>query len=98
MPVQVYKEDECPTSDRTKFTHLLHIEFNLPDQCLHAIKLLLWPEIAREANFNVFTIDVVIEIEQINLEYALGFSATDRWPVTEIDNAVIQDSVYPRFR
>jgi len=74
------------------------IELDLPNQRFQAVELSFRSEIAHKADFNIFAINIAIEIEQVNFQHALGFSAADRGPITEIDDPVMQDSVDPRFR
>jgi len=46
-----------------------------------------------EAQFEIFAVNVAIEIEEINLEDAVRSSATHRRPITEIRHAGIDNTV-----
>ena len=82
-------------SGRAKFACLLHVRIDLSDERLEIVELSFRPKIAHEANFNVLAVDIAIEVEQINFQHALRPSIAHGWPVTEIDDPMVQDSLNP---
>src|SRR6266536_1355697 len=75
-----------------KFTGLVYVEFNLPDQRIHIFELLFRSEITDKTHFEVFAIDISIKVEQMNFEHALGFTSAHSWAVAKIYHAGIDAS------
>src|SRR5437762_10823102 len=75
-----------------KFTGLVYVEFNLPDQRIHIFELLFGPEIPDKTHFDVLAVDIAIKIEQMNFEHALGFTSAHSGAVAEIYHARIDAS------
>ena len=68
------------------------------NQCVQVLKFLFRTKKSQKADFDVVPINVAIEIEQMNFEYALGFPAAHSRANAKVDYASILVAVDPRFR
>src|SRR3989442_15522665 len=82
---------------RRQLARLLHITFDLAHERIDIFEFLLRPEVADEAHFKVFAVDIAVEVEQMNLQNALGFAAADGGPITEIHDTRVSNSLQSRF-
>ncbi len=75
----------------------MNIEIDLTGERVDVFEFLFRSEIFEEADFEVFSVNFALEIQQVNLENALGLIAADRWPITEIYDARIFRAIQGRF-
>src|SRR4029079_6562475 len=75
----------------------LHIALDLANQRVDTLKFLLRPEIQDEAQFEIFSINIPIEIEQVHFENAIRSAAAHCGPTTEVHNARVNNAVELRF-
>src|SRR5581483_2549233 len=81
-----------------KVPGLLHIELDLPDQSIEIFEFPFGPEILDKAHFDILAVNVVVKVEQINFEHALGFVGAHCWSIAEIDHARIDGSIQSGLR
>src|SRR5688572_9459417 len=55
-------------SNWKRFARLLVVSRDLVLQCLKVLELLLGPEITHEPDFQLFAVDVAVEIEKVQLQ------------------------------
>ena len=75
----------------------MHIAFDLVHERIDIFEFLLWPEIADEAQLKILAVNVAVEIEQMNLQNAFGFTTAYSWPITQVHYARINSSVQLRL-
>ena len=62
---------------------------DLSGERFHTLELSFRSKIADKSDFEIFAINIALEIEKMNFEEALRFVASDCWSTTEIYHAVI---------
>src|SRR5206468_9056118 len=72
---------------------LLHVELDLPCQCIKIFEFLFRPEIADKTHFEILAINFVVKIKQMDFEHPLGFAAAHCRAVPEVHHARIDYSV-----
>lgn len=72
----------------TKFPRLPDIDLYLSNERIHVLEFLFRPEISNKTDFEVFAVDVLIEIQQMNFENAFRLATAHRRPKPEINHAM----------
>src|SRR5437870_3494868 len=82
---------------RRQLARLLHIAFDLAHERIDIFEFLLRPQIADETQLNYPDVNIAVEVEQVNLQNALGFAAAHRWPITKVHDTRVSNSIQLRF-
>src|SRR5262249_41618581 len=70
-------------------TGLLDIAADLLNQGVEAFEFLFRTKKFQKANFDVLSVNVAIEVEQMNFKNALRFCVANGWSNTEVDHSAM---------